>query len=311
MKLGAVFTRIFWLAVPVAGSVAIYLTLGEDINSYIARFIDRHFIRGIDIQPLTSEEAGTINFEVIEMHGAGSAEHYDIANAYQRAALPAGEQLSWPETRYRIDWLQLRLAGEVSDPYEYVVLWPRHCRADGCRYDIIERRDGRSDLIDTLYATQLRASNYFKNDYAVLSDIDGRVFWWDGDRYATLPAGASDDRIVPSNARCAHYIEDWQTDIYEDDIRVQGRIITDETDSFFIVVDEPICIEGYTRRGDSTEQTPLRVDNLTRFHLIGPAVELSSLVGASVVIEGELMIGSTAHHKTPYLISISEINEHL
>ncbi|WP_273145299.1 DUF4431 domain-containing protein [Oceanicaulis alexandrii] len=311
MKLVAVLRRIFWLAVPIIGSVAIYLTLGEDINSYIARFIDRHFIRGIDIQPLTLEEAGTIDFEVIELHGGGSAEHYDIANAYQRAALPAGEELSWPETRYRIDWLQLRLAGEENDPYEYVVLWPRHCRADGCRYDIIERRNGRSDLVDTIYATRLRASNYFKNDYAVLSDIDGRVFWWDGDRYTTLPSGTGIDRIVSPNDQCVHYIEDWQTAVYEDEIRVRGRIITDETASFFVAVDEPICIEGYTRIGDSTEQTPLLVENLTRFQLIGSAPELSSLVGASVVIEGELMIGFSAHHKTPYLISISEINERL
>lgn len=310
MTVAGFLKRVALLFVPAALSITLYIFIGEDINAYIARYIDRHFIRGVDIQPLTASEVEGLTFEPVRMRDGGSAEHYDIANAYQRAPLPAGERLTWPDTRYRLDWLRVQFSADANTPFDYIVLWPRHCRADGCRYDIIESRRGRSDLIDTIYANHLLVSDYFKNGYIVFADVDGRVFWWNGDRYVNSDFST---RLNYSenlaSIDCFQLIEDAAKNLYIGDIILQGRIITDEMGSYFITLNSPTCVDGYSHLDPAGGgPAPINHSSIYRFHLNGTPAELTPLVGEEVRLTGRMMQGMTAHHKTPIVITVSSVS---
>jgi hypothetical protein len=90
-------------------------------------------------------------------------------------------------------------------------------------------------------------------------------------------------------------------------VSLKGVVVTDAGGSFFLVLNEPICVRGEGMGGD------VKADNVVRMHLTisteNGVAELRQVIGKEVELTGGLFDAHTAHHKTEILMSIKKIRK--
>jgi hypothetical protein len=164
-------------------SVAFVLVFQTDYVTLTAQFVDRHVLRGLDIHPpRPGEYVGAKLQPVLLVDHVGSPEYYEIEKAYQKIDLPPKTELTFLPQPFRAGWIELR-PGQNGMGVE-VIMWPRACRDDGCRHDLLVRSPEGLQLFAKVYAFRLALTDRYKNGLRVLADVDGtRFFWWDGENY--------------------------------------------------------------------------------------------------------------------------------
>jgi len=90
-------------------------------------------------------------------------------------------------------------------------------------------------------------------------------------------------------------------------VSLKGVVVTDAGGSFFLVLNEPVCVRGEGFGGE------VNADNVVRMHLTistqNGVAELRQVIGKEVELTGGLFDGHTAHHKTEILMNIKKIRK--
>ena len=90
-------------------------------------------------------------------------------------------------------------------------------------------------------------------------------------------------------------------------VTLKGVVVTDAGGSFFLVLNEAICVRGEGFGGE------VNADNVVRMHLTistqTGVAELREIIGKEVELTGGLFDWHTAHHKTQILMSIKKIRK--
>jgi hypothetical protein len=164
-------------------SVAFVVVFRTDYVTLTAQFVDRHVVRGLDIYPPRPDEyVGTKLEPVFLVDHVGSPEYYEIERAYQKIDLPPKTELVFLPQPFRAGATELRPAPDARSVE--VIMWPRACRDDGCRHDLLIRGPEGLRLFARVHAFRLAVTDRFKNGLRVLADVDeARFYWWDGENY--------------------------------------------------------------------------------------------------------------------------------
>lgn len=164
-------------------SVGFVLVFQTDYVTLTAQFVDRHVIRGLDIYPpRPGEYVGAKLEPVVLVDHVGSPDYYEIEKAYQKIDLPPKTELAFLPQPFRVGGIGLRPSPNGLSVE--VIMWPRACRDDGCRHDLLIRGPEGLQLFARVHAFRLAVTDRFKNGLRVLADVDGaRFYWWDGENY--------------------------------------------------------------------------------------------------------------------------------
>lgn len=157
-------------------SVCVILILGKSLSEFVAEKI--YEIQEIHPSEETRNNAYKSAFR-LNFRNADGAEYNLLIDIFGNQLNNNLGETSYENQPFKVASLSFK--NNKEENFYYVVLWPRICNNNGCRFDFVDFSAAR--ILGSTFGINIRGSDEFLGGKRIFVDTAGALIYWRDDGY--------------------------------------------------------------------------------------------------------------------------------